>query len=296
MTRAIKQLCTGALLVFLLLLPSLVAAATKLKPNSRPALWRVEDHDSTVYLFGTITVLCPGETWFDGRIKDAFHASSELVVEVDTNVDQKKILAWGLNPAQRKLSAMIDPKLNARLRSTLENHGLPPEAFEPLKPWMAALSLSGVAAGKTCYSTEHGVETQLIGSAKNQKKAVSFLGAAEDQLRIFAHLTEPQQIELLSFYLGNLDQMKTEYDAQTQLWRMGKTDAILASFEKMFSAMPWLYRPLLTDQNRKWAASIDEKLAGQGTIFVAVTAGHFSGPDSVIELLEDKGHRIERIQ
>ena len=48
-----------------------------------PALWRVTDADTTIYLFGTVHALPQGKEWFDARIERAFAASDEMVTEVD---------------------------------------------------------------------------------------------------------------------------------------------------------------------------------------------------------------------
>jgi uncharacterized protein len=46
-----------------------------------PAIFVIRDHDTTVYLFGTLHVLSPGLEWFDGPVEEAFSKSDELVVE-----------------------------------------------------------------------------------------------------------------------------------------------------------------------------------------------------------------------
>src|ERR1044072_9653765 len=48
-----------------------------------PALWKVADKDTTIYLFGTVHALPADKMWFDGRIERAFDASDELVTEGD---------------------------------------------------------------------------------------------------------------------------------------------------------------------------------------------------------------------
>ncbi|RYD48859.1 MAG: TraB/GumN family protein, partial [Sphingomonadales bacterium] len=49
--------------------------------DADPALWVVRDADTRIYLFGTVHMLKPGLGWFDEGVKQAFDASSELVLE-----------------------------------------------------------------------------------------------------------------------------------------------------------------------------------------------------------------------
>ena len=61
-------------------------SAGKVGPDGRidadPALWVVKDEDTTVYLFGTVHVLRPDIDWFDGPVRAAYDASSELMLEM----------------------------------------------------------------------------------------------------------------------------------------------------------------------------------------------------------------------
>ena len=58
-----------------------------------PALWRVKDEDTTVYLFGTVHVLKPGTEWFNSGIERAFDGSDELVLEIVEPEDQQAVAA-----------------------------------------------------------------------------------------------------------------------------------------------------------------------------------------------------------
>ena len=68
-----------------LLLTSGPVAARPAPPATNvatPALWRVRDAGTTLYLFGTVHVMKPGVDWFRGGVKAAFDGSDELVLEI----------------------------------------------------------------------------------------------------------------------------------------------------------------------------------------------------------------------
>ncbi len=50
---------------------------------SGPALWKVADEDTTIYLFGTVHALPKDVPWMRGAIGPALAASDTLVTEVD---------------------------------------------------------------------------------------------------------------------------------------------------------------------------------------------------------------------
>jgi len=72
------------LALFALLFPTLAAA----KPTeAKPALWKLADKDTTIWLFGSVHVLPPDILWFKGKVAKAFAASEALVVETELGGD-----------------------------------------------------------------------------------------------------------------------------------------------------------------------------------------------------------------
>ena len=55
-----------------------------------PALWKVADEDTTIYLFGTVHALPKDVPWMRGAIGPALAASDTLVTEVDLSAQDRK--------------------------------------------------------------------------------------------------------------------------------------------------------------------------------------------------------------
>jgi hypothetical protein len=47
-----------------------------------PAMWKVADEDTTIYLFGTVHILPQGIEWYDTTIATALEGSDMLVTEI----------------------------------------------------------------------------------------------------------------------------------------------------------------------------------------------------------------------
>ncbi|MEL6210543.1 MAG: TraB/GumN family protein, partial [Pseudomonadota bacterium] len=62
--------------------PADTAVATPPAPEvaAGPALWKVEDVDTTVYLFGTFHALKPGIEWFNGPVRPAYESADEVAL------------------------------------------------------------------------------------------------------------------------------------------------------------------------------------------------------------------------
>ena len=65
----------------------------------KPALWKVADEDTTIYLFGTIHVLPKNLVWFEGPVAKALDESEQFITEIPdapAAEQQKAVQAVGL--------------------------------------------------------------------------------------------------------------------------------------------------------------------------------------------------------
>ena len=92
-----------------LLLACVPAGSSPPPPIAKPALWKLSDADTTIYLFGTIHALPHGYQWRDGALDDAFHKADALVLETVLDRDPGKasalLLGMGMKPG---LPPLID--------------------------------------------------------------------------------------------------------------------------------------------------------------------------------------------
>src|SRR5262245_26353646 len=55
--------------------------------HATPAMWEIRDADTTIYLFGTFHSLDDRTAWFSDKVRAAFDASGELVLETVVPTD-----------------------------------------------------------------------------------------------------------------------------------------------------------------------------------------------------------------
>jgi uncharacterized protein YbaP (TraB family) len=78
-------------------------------------------------------------------------------------------------------------------------------------------------------------------------------------------------------------------------WRKGDTNTLWAGDARLRSQAPTIAARLVDDRNVKWVPRIEAELkTGKPTAIVA-GALHFSGPRSVIALLQKRGYQIEQL-
>src|SRR5688572_3865570 len=60
---------------------------------AKPAMWRVADEDTTIYLFGTFHLLPPGHVWRTAALDQALAQADELVLEIAASDDAAAMAA-----------------------------------------------------------------------------------------------------------------------------------------------------------------------------------------------------------
>ena len=286
-------------LALMLALPACAQSKPAQAPNDAdPALWVVKDADTTIYLFGTIHVLKPGLTWFDEAVKTAFDKSDQLVLEMvepDKATMQQIVLKNGFSPTGPTLTEQLPADKRGAYLKAIADLGAPPQAFDRMKPWLAAVTLSIAPLQKQGYDPANGPEKVLTEAARSEGKPVEGLETAEQQIGYFNGLSSKAQIEFLTSTVDELPKAGEEMAKMVDEWAHGDPDALARDMNESLKDSPEVAKTLLTDRNGRWASWIKQRLARPGTIFVAVGAGHLAGDDSVQAQLAKQGIKAQRI-
>lgn len=267
---------------------------------AEPSLWAIKDKDSTIYLFGTVHVLKPTTPWRSPKIDKAFRDADDVVMEIEQPEDpattRALMLKYGVDPAA-PLSTKLKPESYAKLQAAAQGMGFPPQALEPMRPWLAALTVSLTPLLKAGYDPESGVEKLLTAQAKAAGKPIAAFETMEQQVRFFADMTPTQETQLLESTLDEIDEGPAKIDALVAAWAAGDQDELKRQMvDEMQADYPDVYKLLLVDRNQDWANQLKTRLAGSGVSFVAVGAGHLAGPDSLQAQLAKLGIKVERVE
>ncbi len=272
--------------------------AERVAAEVHPALWKVADADTTIYLFGTIHLLPEGLDWFRGPLAEAFAASDELVTEipeVDAQTSQAVLLKRGILPAGQRLRDQLDPRQRALFERTLADFDLPANAFDRFKPWYAAVVLATLPLQRKGYSLANGVETDLAARNTALGRSRTGLETLDYQLGLFDGFPAAVQRRYLFEVIAALPDLDKDVAEMVATWRAGDA-AKLADLMNAEEDDPAMIEALLTNRNREWAKWIAGRLAKPGTVFLAVGAGHLGGKGSVQDQLAKLGVKSARVQ
>ncbi len=272
-------------------------------PPPDPALWVVRGPHATVYLFGTVHALRPDQPWRSAKVDRAFAESGALWEEIDEGDPaglQPLVLRLGADPAH-PLSTRLDAATLARVDATAKAAGMPggEKALEPMRPWLAGLTLSLLPLLKSGYAVDAGVDKKLKAEARVAGKPLHAFETAEQQLHFFADLPQPMQLAFLRSSLDDAADGPAKLDEMVAAWARGDVPTLARlETDDLKREAPALYDTLIVRRNAAWARTLAEQLrGGEGggrVIFVAVGAGHLAGPDSLQHALERQGFKAVR--
>lgn len=279
---------------------TLLLLATCRPTLAAPALWVARSPTATVYLFGTVHVLPSDAHWRDPQLDKALAASSKLVVEEDDDdpaTMQALVLKYGID-ASHPLSAQLDAGERAQLDAAAKDAGVPGggAALDPMRPWLAALTITVAPIVKAGFDPKSGADKQLQREFKAAGKPIDAFETAAEQIHIFADMPPATQQNLLRQALHDYTKGPALIKATIADWQAGNlaglADLVNSDMRKQF---PDVYRTLLVDRNRRFAGKIAALLQQPGTTFVAIGTGHLVGPDSVQAQLAKLGIHSERV-
>jgi len=236
-------------------------------PDADPAIWVINDHDTTIYLFGTFHALDGRSAWFNDEIRTAFAASDELVLE--TVIPERIAFA-------AKASDGSDPA-----------------------SFLAATRMAMVAGRARGMQAGNGADHVLRHAAEYWGKPVGGLESFTAQLGMFDRLPaqplraapamNPAQVRAtmndLSLVMGEMQ----------SAWNRGDWRLFTTMLTDMRINSPQSYNVMFAQRNAHWANWIAQRLQRPGTVFVAVGTGHLVGRDSVQAKLALRGVRSARI-
>ena len=268
--------------------------------HAAPAMWEVRDADSRIYLFGSMHVLSPGVKWRTRAFDRAYASADKVWFETRADADPVEIKAlvdrYGVD-TNRSLTEKLPPVSVASLRPLLDQRGVPLDRVDRLRPWAAAMMLSVLPMTQSGSSVASGADATVTTRAKAADKPVAVFETLEEQLKIFADLPEPVELEYLDDVVREqLNPPRNAVDLQTA-WLHGDMNRLGPLLvDHMRHDRPALHEALLHRRNLAWVEKLDREMRGSGVQLVVVGALHMAGDDGLPALLRERGYAVRRVQ
>ena len=269
-------------------------------PLAAPAIWKVSDADSAIWLFGSVHMLRADTDWRTGAFDKIMSKAERIYFEADVSATAQAELMplsmeLGFNRDGVLLSEQIGPALTDRVRSAALDYGIPMPALLTMKPWMAATTLASGPLMQSGFEAGLGVEMVLAAELPDERKG--FLETGAEQLGFLSSGTLDEQVTMLEATLDTLHAARSDIEAMVGAWVDGEPEKLGHAFDQQMEGFDdGMIERIIDTRNRNWVHKIAAMLEGDESALLVVGAAHLAGDVSVVKLLEERGFTSERIQ
>jgi uncharacterized protein YbaP (TraB family) len=310
MSFPVRRVASG--LISLLVLSTFTPLGTDAAPHGkrfpRCCVWRVTNAKAPFYLVGSIHALSKKDYPLPKPYELALNDSDRFVFEFDPTRHaefQKKFEAAAKYPRGQDIRSKIHPELLAWLRKNMFT--IMPDGsvgnderlgnFDSqlrYKPWWIAQHLAAPAAYSKA-SASQGLDNYFVDHAVKTGKEIAGLESVNEHVAVMGGLSDRDGEFMLQDALSQPNNHAKEFSRMYKAWRKGDTNALWAGDAHLRAKAPRIAARFVDDRNVKWVTRIEAELkTGKPTAIVA-GALHFSGPRSVIVLLQKHGYVIEQL-
>lgn len=272
-----------------------VANVQKYRP--RPAVWKVADRDTTLYLFGTLHSLPIGLEWRTPVLDRIMGEAQSLIVE---SLDEPSApgAERGADVRRPALALRLPPHRRAALARLLAQERPGAAALLDAAPtWVAAIAVRGLRERMAGMRQGPGADAWLEDAFRQAGKTITGIERSEALVARLNAISEPGQRHLLDTAIDGPTPTLAQRMASVDAWARGDigTGSPLAKALAKDARSP-LNGPLVADRNRAWARSLARRMRTPGTALFAAGIGHFIGKESLIARLRLYGIYAQRVQ
>ncbi|MGD0092510.1 MAG: TraB/GumN family protein [Planctomycetota bacterium] len=299
-----RRQCVPVLLAFLLLHVAAFPQEAAKDGQAGPCfLWKATAGAGTVYLLGSFHVTPKDFYPLPAAMEEAFKAAKFLVVECNVkNLDQEKAQKLmeekGALPGDETLSKKLSKETLKTLEDYCTQNGVPLAAFEKLKPWVVNMTVQILEIHKLGYDEKLGIDLHFLDEAGD--KQILELESPEAQIQLMAGFSDDLQEKILKQSLEDLAEVKVDINTAFKAWKKGDAAAmeevVLAKNLRKHPELKPVFTAMLDERNLKMLEKIEGYLKGPDTYFVVIGAGHLLGAKGLLNLLKQKGCKVEQMQ
>jgi hypothetical protein len=277
----------------------MAAYAQQAKPENT-LLWRITGKGikEPSYLFGTIHMICGDDIHLSDSLKKAIKNAKNVYLELD--LDNIMEMMGAMNKMKMRddttLADLLTPAEYQKVKTFFAGTKgmLPFSMLETFKPILAASTL--MQASLNCNSPV-AMEQLVMKEAKEWNRPIKGLESMAFQMSIFDSIPYKVQAKQLLKYVeddGKSEGSK-EFEEMVSAYRSQELSRLEAITQKEESGLEGFSNLLLYNRNRAWVSKLETLMPGE-PIVIAVGAGHLPGAKGLINLLREKGYRVEPVK
>jgi uncharacterized protein YbaP (TraB family) len=165
--------------------------------------------------------------------------------------------------------------------------------WQHLYPWAIAM-LSDYPALRG-VSSIYGVDNHVAQMARRYSKRTGGIETVDEHIRVFSDMHMIEGEVYLLQVLVHAAEASQQFRMDVAAWKSGDTNRLYAMHVRQMKEAPTVWWRLLDRRNARWIPRLEAAIKSGTPTLVVAGALHFSGPRSVIALLQKRGYKIEQL-
>ena len=187
--------------------------------------------------------------------------------------------------------------MSQKLKMKLGQLGISYDLVKNYPPWTIRNIISSATLKKLGYYSEYGIDLHFMKKAYWANKKIVELENQQIRNAIQQNITSDEQEEYLLYSVDRLESMERTFLQTVDAWAAGDTNAMLTAINDAQGddappIVAKINKRMLEDRNRVMTKTIIEILQSGKTIFAVAGTAHMVGPNSIVQLLREKGYEV----
>lgn len=282
--------------------------------TSTPLLFKVTgEQGGTIWLFGSVHVGIDEMYPFPDYVLDAYNEADALAVECDVIALQKdmelmtEMVQMMLYLDGTTISDHISPELYASAVEIMKENDSYMKILDYYLPVMWYSTIETFTYANYGYDSNIGIDMTLLTMAKDEDKPILEVESAQFQYKMLSSFSPELQELLLQEAVDTYgsEELQTEMDNLLQAWCAGDADSLLQYLNEeppsdadpeMLKLVEEFNTAMVTNRNISMADYAEAILNSKDKVFICVGMAHILGDGAVVDLLQQRGYTVERIQ
>lgn len=284
-------------------------------PYAEGLIWRATKDDTTITVVGTMHIYDPRLDALRAQLSETI-ISADLVMLEATPEEEAKLQSLITTDPSRlfivegpTLPELLDEDTWQMIAAAATDRGIPSFMAAKMQPWYLSLTLAIPACAMSdMMAGVRGLDQMIIEDAQAAGVPMQAVEPYTTLFDLFEDNSFDEQVDMLrvgmlvpelqeQMFVSMLDRYFAEDVGR--LWKMSRIalsdvpSLDLATGQAMFDEME---ETLLNARNRNWIPVITEAAETHDAIVLAVGAGHLIDDQGVLQLLENEGWTVTRVE
>lgn len=267
---------------------------------AQSSVWKISNGENSLYLGGTSHILRSQDYPLPPEFEYAYKSSEKIVFEVEPSILNNPQTLTSMMQASvytdgTTLESILNQTTYQNLKAQSLTLGIPIQALNTYKPGMVA-SILTIAALSKYGITEEGVEIYFEKKAIADNKKIASLETVAFQINLLTNAGTGYESEFIHYSLKDIDRVESLYREMIAGWKNGDLKKLDELLIVEMQAFPQLYSDFIVSRNHNWIPQIETMLTTPQIEFVLFGVGHAPGKDGIIQLLLNKGYKVQQIR